>query len=457
MEYTGAALESAESKSTEACSKMSIEGLVIKSKSNPSAFSADMEETRVKPTDGSVEKTVCSYYLEGKCRFGDACFNLHPLAVAVTGLAAVRNETQKKKTKTEEVETDTKKPSLKTAGDVRKRIQWDPELQKEHFTVGYLDRFSGVVEKPFTAFSWEHLSMVDLDQLAVPQHRIQYYKYKGVKVWDKKDRLDHIFGSAGNNITIQQIIQEDDSEIERDTQTSDPDDDSDGELVVMGEVTSTTGLIPNVSKQELLRATHFFCIRVENYKVKSSTAIVQEHVVREEPVLRSCIMPTELLHVTLAMVRVDTPKALLDAINVLQNLKPKIKEILGPPSENEIEVPERVIRAQGLSTFGARVLYSKLQVPSSFTTIVDMLYQSLRNIDDITVTNHFDLVPHMTLLKVNRPTARERRSKYINSSLYSDYNDCEFGNINFNNVHFCVIDDMRGPGGFYVTCEKIEF
>lgn len=420
------------------------------------------EKATVGPNEdsGSADKTVCSYYVEGKCRFGDDCFNLHPPNVSLSGPA--KNESQKKTAKKGrrppgEAKTDMKKTPLKTAGDVRKRIQWDPDLQKEYFTIGYLDRFSGVVEKSFTAFSWEHLSVVDMDQLAVPQHRIQYYKYKGVKVWDKKDRLDHVFGSAGNNITIQEIIQQVDADTERNGQTFDHEEDSDDDLRVMGEVTLGSRLMMIIHKEERLRSTHFFCIRVENEAVKTTTATVQEQVVREEPVLRSCTMPSELLHVTLAMVRIETPEVLRDAIQALQNLRLKIMEILGPPTDNECEVSKRIIKAQGLSTFGARVLYSKLQVPSSFTATVNALHQSLQHIDGIIITNHFDFVPHMTLLKVNRPTATERRTKYINSSLYSDYEDCEFGDIVFNNVHMCVIDDRRGPNGFYVTCEKIEF
>ena len=39
----------------------------------------------------------------------------------------------------------------------------------------------------------------EYDDLAIPQHRIEYFKYKGTKVWDKKSRLDLVFGSSGDN------------------------------------------------------------------------------------------------------------------------------------------------------------------------------------------------------------------------------------------------------------------
>ena len=46
------------------------------------------------------------------------------------------------------------------------------------FIVGYLDRIEGLKEKYFNAFSWEHIASVDYTVLAIPKHRIQFFKYK---------------------------------------------------------------------------------------------------------------------------------------------------------------------------------------------------------------------------------------------------------------------------------------
>ncbi|XP_037797333.1 uncharacterized protein LOC119592540 [Penaeus monodon] len=410
------------------------------------------------------EKIVCSFYLEGKCRFGEQCFNLHPsdAVKVVSKKTKKKNKGNVKKVAMEETNQFVKKPSMKTAGDVRHRIQWDENLQEEYFTVGYMDRFSGVVEKPFTSFHWEHLALVDDDQLAIPQHRIQYFKYKGTKVWDKNERFDHVFGSAGDGVRIQDKIKDIDEELERRARVFNPDDDdddSDDDLVIMGGGDATgRGLVADYCvaekpKVELLRATHFLCIKVKNEKIKSMATEVQDHVIQQEPVLRSCAMPNELLHVTLAMVRCESPEAVLEVSNILRDLRPEIQDLVGVHDSN----PQRTVKARGLTTFGARVLYVKLDVPAAFTSIIEHLHKTLQRIDGVTITNHFDFVPHMTLLKVNRVTARERRSRYLNSILYSDYIDQDFGIISVDNIHFCLIDDIRGPDGFYVTCKKINF
>ena len=103
------------------------------------------------------------------------------------------------------------------------------------------------------------------------------------------------------------------------------------------------------------------------------------------------------------------------------------------------------------------MLYSKLEVPDALTSAVDLLRAGLRKIDDAIITSHFDFVPHMTLLKVNRVTAREHRSNYINSCLYSDYLDYDFGVFPANNICLCAYNDMRGPDDFYVTHEEVKF
>ncbi len=111
----------------------------------------------------------------------------------------------------EECDNDTtKKNSMKTADDVISRIEWDDRLDKRYFRVGYLDRFLGLQEKSFTDFDFK----VDLSTvsdrhstiLAIPKHRIQYFKYANEIIWDKETRTDFMFGSTGNQQTIYDVI-----------------------------------------------------------------------------------------------------------------------------------------------------------------------------------------------------------------------------------------------------------
>uniref|UniRef100_A0A3B4AE74 Leukocyte receptor cluster (LRC) member 9 n=1 Tax=Periophthalmus magnuspinnatus TaxID=409849 RepID=A0A3B4AE74_9GOBI len=88
---------------------------------------------------------------------------------------------------------------MRTADDVISRVLWDPSVDSSEFVVGYVDRFLGVLERPFCDFNWE-TNPCDCDyttELALPRHRIQYFTYRGQRVWDRHSRMDRVFGSTG--------------------------------------------------------------------------------------------------------------------------------------------------------------------------------------------------------------------------------------------------------------------
>lgn len=73
-----------------------------------------------------------------------------------------------------------KKDKLRTAKNIIDKITWDPNIEKEEFRVGYLDKYEGVLE-----VSFEELVRSD-----TKDYRIEYFKRGGKVVWDKKKRID---------------------------------------------------------------------------------------------------------------------------------------------------------------------------------------------------------------------------------------------------------------------------
>ena len=140
----------------------------------------------------------------------------------------VRQRKKKAPKSENEKPAEVKKPPMKTAAEVIKRIQWDEGVDKEEFVEGYMDRLTGLEEKAFTDFTWEDLASVDQYCLAIPQHRIQYFRYRDEKVWDKNERLDNVFGSTGSKLTLPDTVQryhaarmEKDDDINQDGRDSD--------------------------------------------------------------------------------------------------------------------------------------------------------------------------------------------------------------------------------------------
>ena len=79
-----------------------------------------------------------------------------------------------------------------------------------------------------------------------------------------------------------------------------------------------------------------------------------------------------------------------------------------------------------------------------------------RTSDKVAVGNKFELSPHMTLIKVNRPIARLRKSKYLPSALYESHENDFFGLQNVDNLQLCVIENTTRADGFYSTLTEID-
>lgn len=82
---------------------------------------------------------------------------------------------------------------LRSAVDALNRIRWDSSMDSSDYLVGYEDRFIGAQEKALDSWRTEQT-----DEEFIPQHRILYFKRKsdGVIVWDRRSRVDTLFGSG---------------------------------------------------------------------------------------------------------------------------------------------------------------------------------------------------------------------------------------------------------------------
>ena len=92
------------------------------------------------------------------------------------------------------------KKKLVPAGQVLRRIQWDYEIDSSDFSVLHFDRVDEtIVESPFDAanenISGRETRLVD----ALPEHRILAIKFRERVVWDRRQRLDLVFGKDGGD------------------------------------------------------------------------------------------------------------------------------------------------------------------------------------------------------------------------------------------------------------------
>lgn len=85
-------------------------------------------------------------------------------------------------------------PTLRPANDILSRIRHDPTLDASDYIIGYNDRIEGIMEMKVEDWKGGNVT----DEEFIPQHRILYFRRAsdGVRVWDRKRRLDGVFGSG---------------------------------------------------------------------------------------------------------------------------------------------------------------------------------------------------------------------------------------------------------------------
>jgi|GEM_PF-4009138 len=76
---------------------------------------------------------------------------------------------------------------LRSSKDIYHRLKWGGGIPIEKAVIGYLDRIEGMKEMAFKHFK---------PGRPVPWDRVYYFKLEGQLVWDRKTRLDRVFGSG---------------------------------------------------------------------------------------------------------------------------------------------------------------------------------------------------------------------------------------------------------------------
>ncbi|XP_036598437.1 leukocyte receptor cluster member 9 [Trichosurus vulpecula] len=415
---------------------------------------------------------ICRFYVEGRCHFGARCRLAHPGAEAG---AAARAEPQPGPPSGPEG----KKPSMKTAQAVIDRIRWDPHLDPADFSVGYLDRFRGVQEEPFTAFCWdEELAALGPGVLAVPQHRIRYFLHRGRLVWDRATRTDFVFGSAaGRGTTILDGLAAAGAPgIEPDTpredggpaaasgapeegvrpgmETGAPEESGLGMETGAPEEGSRPGTEPSKTwgrtphgstepepepkgspegRQEL-RPTHFVALMITDLELREAVARTQARLIEAEASIGSSLVGLETLHLTLVLLRLAGPGEVATAARALRCLV----------REPSFHYP-RAVHFQNLACLDHRVIYS---VPKpGLQGLAQALAQQLKAEGlQVLEPSGEELAPHLTLAKLPKGTS---------GHLSLPEAEAELGSQLVEGFQLCSVGRLQEAGGCYSVLAQV--
>lgn len=383
-----------------------------------------------------------------------------------------------------------KKPPMRTADDVIKRITWDKSLSPGRFAIGYIDRFVGIVEKPFADFSWENLASVDQSVLAIPQHRIEYFKLDGVKVWEKSTRLDHVFGSTGSGTTMADVVAagkpgiggagEAADAAAKAADGGDGDDDA-GERRLVGKAggaeerspagrdekgydddeelgTTDDWVADSIQRQQPTRQptrpsggfgaqkakpNYFVCLRITAADVVAKVAALQADLVRRRPELAPHVLPPSRLHVTLAVMQLPvrspaTGRAVGDDEAERTALKALTRAV------HQWSRGPIALSVAGVRQFTRRVLYGRVLPSADLDDMAAAVRQNL--LDSGVAVCDEEFVPHMTLVKLPVSSARGSRLcvDVTDVAVGSSAGDMPFGDDSVGSLHLCSFlkDDL---------------
>ncbi len=403
----------------------------------------------------SSDANVCKFFKQGKCKFGDKCKLLHPVkghspskadaaTVAVLPKSKQKlndNDGNDKKLKPQsatiedEAGAGEKKSSMRSATDVISRILWDGDLPTEQFSIGYLDRFVGIIEKPFATFSWEDIASVGPSVLSIPKHRIQYFKFRDQIVWDKRSQTDNFFGSRGDS-TIDEIVQA----LANTTEADDPKQPAKN---------VDNDLSPKKKHyDDKDRPTHFLCIHICDEEVVANIRIVQDHILTVSPQLSEGLVSPSAFHITLCMVRLDNDDQITKAKNALEKMKAQFLLLL----------PRNVhLLLNGVDNFKDRLVYIKVAPIAALSKLVGLLIERLQAAGVRTPGNHSEYTPHVTIVKMSRPMQRELSNVRIaGQALYSKFQDKIMGKQQLKSIDLCSMTAPKQDDGFFLRLHTIS-
>lgn len=107
-----------------------------------------------------------------------------------------------------QVDDDFDSNPLRPSADVIERILWDSSLNINDFSFAYEDRFLGSCTASFNAPNVNVKGKERLLVKAIPVHRIQSIFYRDRVIWDRKGKIDFVFGTGGSssNVRLSDII-----------------------------------------------------------------------------------------------------------------------------------------------------------------------------------------------------------------------------------------------------------
>uniref|UniRef100_A0A3B5MNN3 C3H1-type domain-containing protein n=1 Tax=Xiphophorus couchianus TaxID=32473 RepID=A0A3B5MNN3_9TELE len=369
------------------------------------------------------------FFQKGKCHFGGRCRLSHRFVQIHLPLVSNKKE-----------------PRMRTADEVISRILWDTSVDASEFVVGYVDRFLGVLERPFCDFNWD-TNPCDCDyttELALPRHRIQYFAYRGHRVWDRHSRTDRVFGSTGQSLAPPFGKEE---EVKGETflclhlRVKDPEQQQDRGCETTEEQTGDPA--PEQAEEKCdgrppkKKPTHFITFRANTPTILSCFHQLQEELTALLPSSAPHWQAAPKLHVTLCLLVLRGPAEVAAAAEILRRF-----------AQLDRNPPVAVTFPVKLKHFSGRVLYLSPQPQLRLHQLNCGLQEAFRK-EGWLHRSSYNPRYHLTLAKVEDAAGERIFDGVWDLKVGKGLN---FGRQPVNTLHLCTVSGAEVNGFYDIVC-----
>ncbi|OQR87908.1 hypothetical protein ACHHYP_07963 [Achlya hypogyna] len=329
--------------------------------------------------------------------------------------------TKAAKAKKNDAPPPTEKKSMRTATDVIHRIMWDDSINQSEVVVGYLDRFVGIMERNFTSFNWGDIATLSHAETAIPQHRIQYFSWRGDIIWDKRCRMDRVFGSSGHDV------------VDFAAAPAHP------EPIAIAAAPSAPALPVPTFHSNKDRPNAFLSIRITDAGVVELCRQVQTAVITADSRLAASAIPAVRFHCTLVLMRLLSLRDLWVVERVLAECQGLLHATF-PAGAG--------LRIAGVGAFGNRLVYADVAPHAGLAALVAALKSRLAAAGILLVGNRDPYVPHVTLCKLSRELSRTVAT--IDKGSFAAFATVPFGEQPVAGMELCAMGaQLPTADGFY--------
>ncbi|KAF5897872.1 A-kinase anchor protein 7 isoform X1, partial [Clarias magur] len=205
-------------------------------------------------------------------------------------------------------------------------------------------------------------------------------------------------------------------------------------------------------KKDSPRPNYFVSIPITNPKIKQGVEEVQAEVLQKDTRLSRALIPVGTLHITLLVTHLSTQEQIDTAALAIEEMEPMLTSLMGGRS--------LVLPFRGIGHFRQEVAFVQIGEGEHLITLTHIADSVRRAFEEkgIPTGDQKAFKPHLTFIKLSRaPKLRRQGVKKLDLSLFTAFEQREFGEENVCTMDLCSMLKKKDAEGYYHREKTVTF